>query len=102
MVDPMSWILRFQDVRTAIGVGAAITATSLMTDYECGLLRTIPMLMHLGLNALTGIVLSLAPRLRRRGRQPRGCRTSSSGSASSGRVSHFRLARSDLIDRGRR
>jgi SPW repeat len=59
------WIFQFQDVSsakwTAIIVGVAIIATSLMTNYELGLVRAIPMPMHLGADALAGIVLIASP-----------------------------------------
>jgi hypothetical protein len=46
---------------TFIVVGAVILLTSMMTNYELGMMHVIPMHMHLGADALAGIVLALSP-----------------------------------------
>jgi hypothetical protein len=60
------WIFGFADESgtakwTFIIVGAAILLTSLMTNYELGVMRVIPMHMHLWADAIAGVVLSLSP-----------------------------------------
>jgi hypothetical protein len=44
-----------------VGAGLLMLGASLMTDYEWGLFRIIPMPVHLGLDALLGIVLAASP-----------------------------------------
>ena len=60
------WIFGFSDESgtakwTFIIIGAVILATSLMTNYELGVMKVIPMHMHLWVDALAGIVLALSP-----------------------------------------
>jgi len=59
------WIFGFSDVAsakwTAIGVGLAILATSVMTNYEWGITRLIPMHAHLVSDAALGIFLAASP-----------------------------------------
>jgi hypothetical protein len=59
------WIFGFNDVSAAkwcaIIVGIVVLATSTMTNYELGLIRAIPMRMHLMADALVGIFLVIAP-----------------------------------------
>jgi SPW repeat len=60
------WIFGFNDESgtakwTFIIIGAVILATSLMTNYELGMMRVIPMHMHLWADAIAGIVLALSP-----------------------------------------
>jgi SPW repeat len=59
------WLFGFSDTAsakwTAIVIGIVVLATSLMTNYELGVLRAIPMRMHLGADALVGIVLVISP-----------------------------------------
>ena len=43
------------------GAGAGILGTSLVTNYELGVRRRIPMPVHLALDAATGAVLLAAP-----------------------------------------
>lgn len=49
------WIFQFNDVEsakwTAIGVGAAMIVSAAMTNYELGLVRLIPMHVHLVVDA---------------------------------------------------
>ena len=59
-------LLRGADSRSKLVLSAAgggILATSLLTDYELGVRRRIPMPVHLALDAATGAALLLAPRL---------------------------------------
>lgn len=59
------WILGFAEggaeswVPVALGVGALIY--SLMTKYELGLVRVLPMPTHLVLDALSGVLLAASP-----------------------------------------
>jgi hypothetical protein len=59
------WIFQFNDVSaakwTAVGVGAAIIVYSLLTDYELGAVREIPMPAHLALDVVGGAFLALSP-----------------------------------------
>jgi drug/metabolite transporter (DMT)-like permease len=59
------WIFQFNDVSaakwTAIGVGAAIIVYSLLTEYELGVVREIPMPAHLALDVVGGAFLALSP-----------------------------------------
>jgi hypothetical protein len=59
------WLLGFSDVGTAktvaVVAGILILAMSLITNYEAGMLRSIPMAMHLNMDILLGIVLALSP-----------------------------------------
>src|SRR4028118_1764701 len=41
--------------------GAGATAYSLLTDYELGLVRSIPMPAHLALDAMSGALLASSP-----------------------------------------
>ena len=42
-------------------VGAALIGTSLLTDYELGVVRVIPMPVHLGLDVAAGALLAVSP-----------------------------------------
>ncbi len=42
-------------------VGAGATAYSLMTDYELGAVRLLPMPVHLALDAMSGALLASSP-----------------------------------------
>ncbi len=59
------WIFQFNDVAAAkwvaIGVGLAMIATALMTNYELGVAKLIPMHVHLVMDALIGAFLALSP-----------------------------------------
>jgi len=59
------WIFGFSDVDsakwTAIGVGVAVLASSIMTNYEWGLVRVIPMHVHLIADAALGVFLAASP-----------------------------------------
>src|SRR5947209_6233910 len=61
------WIFGFSDESstakwTFIIIGIALLATSLMTNYELGmLLKVIPMHIHLWIDAIAGLVLALSP-----------------------------------------
>ncbi|HKG05708.1 MAG TPA: SPW repeat protein [Pedobacter sp.] len=59
------WLLGFSGSVTATAVaiiaGILILAMSFMTDYEGGILRSIPMSMHLNMDILLGLALTLSP-----------------------------------------
>src|SRR3982750_4876655 len=59
------WLFNFADdsVQTWVPVilGAGALIYSLMTDYELGLSRTIPMKTHLTIDLLSGILLAASP-----------------------------------------
>jgi hypothetical protein len=60
------WIFGFADESgtakwTFIVIGAAMLLTSLMTNYELGAMKVIPMHIHLWVDAVAGIVLALSP-----------------------------------------
>ena len=42
-------------------VGAALVGASLLTDYELGVVRVIPMPVHLGLDVAAGLLLAVSP-----------------------------------------
>lgn len=42
-------------------VGAALIGASLLTDYELGVVRVIPMPVHLGLDVAAGALLAVSP-----------------------------------------
>jgi hypothetical protein len=59
------WLFGFSDAGLAawipIGVGIALLAASLMTDYELGAVRAIPMPAHLAMDGLEGVLLIASP-----------------------------------------
>ncbi|WP_196938874.1 SPW repeat domain-containing protein [Sphingobacterium pedocola] len=59
------WIFLFDHVTaakwTSVIVGALILLMSLLTRYESGLLRIIPMRMHLAVDIVIGLFLVLSP-----------------------------------------
>jgi hypothetical protein len=46
---------------TFVVIGVVILATSVMTNYELGMMHVIPMHMHLAADAIAGVVLALSP-----------------------------------------
>lgn len=58
-------LLRFADgsarQRVPVALGGAVIGYSAVTDYERGIVKTIPMKVHLGLDVLTGILLATSP-----------------------------------------
>jgi hypothetical protein len=58
-------LLGISDDRAASGVltaaGLAATAYSLLTDYEFGLVRLIPMPAHLAMDAASGAMIAASP-----------------------------------------
>jgi SPW repeat len=60
------WIFGFHNESstatwTFVILGIAVLATSLMTNYELGLMHVVPMHMHLWADAIVGLVLALSP-----------------------------------------
>jgi hypothetical protein len=59
------WLLGFADGSAAqwvpIILGAMVLMQSLVTDYELGVARLLPMPAHLILDALNGVVLAASP-----------------------------------------
>lgn len=59
------WLLGFADVPAATGVavvfGAGAILYSVLTAYELGLLKILPMPMHLILDGIGGVVLAASP-----------------------------------------
>ena len=59
------WLFGFADNETARWVTMAIGATailySLLTDYELGVIKTIPMSAHLILDFMSGVLLAASP-----------------------------------------
>lgn len=59
------WLLGFADNEpakwSAVGVGVLVLAMSLITDYEGGLVKSVPMSFHLGMDVLSGIFLAASP-----------------------------------------
>jgi len=60
------WIFGFADESstakwTFVVIGVVLLATSLMTNYELGLMKLVPMHVHLWADAIAGIVLALSP-----------------------------------------
>jgi hypothetical protein len=59
------WLFGFADNETArwvtMAFGAAAILYSLLTDYEMGVIRAIPMPVHLILDAMSGILLAASP-----------------------------------------
>ena len=47
--------------RTLRAAGLAATAYSLLTDYEFGLVRVIPMPIHLAMDAASGVLVDASP-----------------------------------------
>jgi hypothetical protein len=62
---PMAWMGDDNVPRAAlgvpIGVGILMLAQALLTDYEWGLARLIPVPMHLATDALVGLFLAASP-----------------------------------------
>ena len=61
----MPWILKFNDNLPAtwvlIAVGTVAILMSLFTDYEGGMVRSIPMAVHLNIDIVTGLFLAASP-----------------------------------------
>lgn len=59
------YVLGFADGGAAefvpVALGLAAILYSLFTDYELGAVRAIPMPMHLGLDAASGVLLAASP-----------------------------------------
>jgi len=61
------WVLGFANGGAAhwipVVLGIGVIVYSLLTDYELGVVRLIPMPAHLGLDIVSGIFLAISPRL---------------------------------------
>lgn len=59
------WLLGFDrrkaEGRVPIALGAGAMAYSLFTDYELGVVRALPMPVHLGMDTMSGILLAGSP-----------------------------------------
>lgn len=59
------WIFGFSDAGIAawlpVVLGAGVILYSLLTDYELGAVHTIPMPIHLVLDAAGGVLLAISP-----------------------------------------
>jgi hypothetical protein len=59
------WLLGFSNNEpakwSAVAVGIIMLAMSLMTDYEGGLAKVVPMRFHLGMDLIAGIFLAVSP-----------------------------------------
>lgn len=59
------WLFGFAEsgaaTATPVTIGAAIILFSLFTNYELGVVRVIPMKVHLGLDLVLGIFLAISP-----------------------------------------
>jgi hypothetical protein len=59
------WVLGFAnngpETWIPVGVGVAALVYSLLTDYEYGVVRAIPMPIHLVLDGLAGLLLAMSP-----------------------------------------
>lgn len=59
------WALKFNEVNVASAVaivaGVFILIMSVMTDYEGGLIRSVPMAVHLNMDIILGLLLAASP-----------------------------------------
>lgn len=59
------WLLGFAqggaETWLPVVLGAGVIVYSLLTDYELGVVKTIPMPVHLGLDAGGGVLLAISP-----------------------------------------
>ena len=59
------WLLGFAnngpEMWVPVIVGIAILLQSIMTDYELGIVKKIPMSAHLGMDVIAGIILAASP-----------------------------------------
>jgi hypothetical protein len=59
------WLLNFSDNdaarRVAVGTGLAVLGLSVMTNYEAGLSKQIPMKTHLQVDTVSGVLVAASP-----------------------------------------
>jgi hypothetical protein len=59
------WVLGFRkngpETWIPVGIGATMLAQSLMTDYEFGAVRKVPMKRHLQMDGMAGLLLAASP-----------------------------------------
>lgn len=59
------WLLGFGDSEpakwSAVGVSAVLLVLSLITDYEGGVIKAVPMGFHLGMDVVAGLFLATSP-----------------------------------------
>lgn len=59
------WVLGFARQKTArqvaIGTGLAVLGLSVLTDYEAGLVRRVPMKAHLTIDTAAGVLVAASP-----------------------------------------
>ena len=59
------WLLNFSDslpaTAMAVFAGLLVLIMSMMTNYEGGLIRSIPMAIHLKMDVILGVVLAASP-----------------------------------------
>ena len=59
------WLFNFSDstaaTATAVFAGVLILIMSLMTNYEGGFVRNIPMSVHLNVDVVLGVILAASP-----------------------------------------
>ena len=59
------WLFDFADggaaMWTPVVIGAGMIGAAMFTDYELGLVRAIPMRVHLAMDAAFGVLLAISP-----------------------------------------
>lgn len=59
------WLFDFADNtaarQVAVGTGVAVLGLSVLTDYEAGLVKRVPMATHLTVDTMTGVLVAASP-----------------------------------------